>query len=129
MKIVLNPNTTPFVARPRRYTPEGRMFMERYVKRLIEYGFAIMCTQAEWAAPPVIVPDNGPATLMLTFYYRPINSATQPTVWPMSQIESELSELNSRKLFSTINLVSGYWQLPLEESLQQLIGVNHPMLH
>lgn len=126
MKIVLKPGAKPVRAKPRRYSTDGRKFMERYVQRIQEYGFGIVNTQAQWVAAPVLVTKPAPANFRLTFDYRPINAATEPVAWPMPHIDSELADLAGSKHFALIDFPSGYWQLPLDEDSQELLSFMTP---
>ncbi len=76
MKVELNDNVRPVRAKPRRYSTDGRNFMERFVDRVIEFGFGKVNTVAKWVAAPVLVAKPAPPNFRLTFDYRPINSAT-----------------------------------------------------
>ena len=72
-KVELKEDLTPVAAKTRRYTRDGGKFMERYVNRVIEYGFGKVTTEAKWVAAPVLVAKTAPALFRLTFDYRPIN--------------------------------------------------------
>lgn len=122
MQLDLKEGCRPVATKSRRYTPEGRKFMERYVSRVIEYGFGKVTTTAKWIAAPVLVTKPPPAYFRLTFDYRPVNAATVPMTWPMPHIDSELSDMAGSLCFDVIDFVSGYWQLPLNESSQELLS-------
>ncbi len=47
MIVELMESARPIVAKPRRYSPQGRMSMERYIDRIIEYGFGKVNTKAK----------------------------------------------------------------------------------
>ena len=122
MKVELKKYLTPIAAKTRRYTRDGRKVMERYVDRVIEYGFGKVTTEAKWVAAPVLVAKPAPALSRLTFDYRPINAATVPMTWPMPHIDSEMADLAGSKFFAVIDSVSGYWQLPLDKRSQLLLS-------
>jgi hypothetical protein len=120
MEVVLKPGVAPFMAKSRRYSTEQREFMDRYISKLVEFGFARPNPGATWAAAPLLVAKPAPAKYRLTFDLRPVNAVTVPTAWPMPHLESELADLASSTYFATIDFASGYWQLPLSETSQSL---------
>ena len=122
MKVELKEDLTPIAAKTRRYTRDGRKFMEHYVDRVIEYGFGKVTTEAKWVAARVLVAKPAPPLFRLTFDYRPIKAATVPMTRPMPDIDSEMADLAGSKFFAVIDFVSGYWQLPLDKKSQLLLS-------
>ena len=96
--------------------------MDRYVDRVLEYGFGKVTTTAKWIAAPVLVAKPPPANFRLTFNYRPVNAVTVPLTWPMPHIDSELCDMAGSFYFAIIDFVSRYWQLPLAEESQELLS-------
>lgn len=86
--------------------------MARYVDRILQYGFG---KENANARPP---PEN----FRLTFDYKPGNASTLSATWPMPHLDAELGDIAGSKYFATIDFVSGYWQLPLEEVSQELLS-------
>ena len=54
-------------------------------------------------------------SLRLCIDYRKLNKVTIPDAYPLPQIDNMLDLLSGCKLFSTMDLASGYWQLSLDE--------------
>ena len=50
---------------------------------------------------------------LLCIDYRQLNSATRKDAHPLPRIEYSLDALAGSMYFSTLGLVSGYWQVPL----------------
>ena len=120
MKLELSDNVRPVQARPRRYPPDKRDFMERYTGKLLEYGFVRITNNADWVAAPLIVSKAPPANFRLTVDLRPVNAVTKPMVWPMPNLDAEIADMKYSKCFASIDFVSGYWQLPMAEESQPL---------
>ena len=51
--------------------------------------------------------------------YRKLNSVTQQGAYPLPRIDESLDALAGSKYFSTLDLLSGYWQVPLDEDAQE----------
>jgi len=126
MKVNLKHDAVPVRAKQRRYPPEKKEFMTKYVQQLLKLGFVKKATAPEWVSAPLIVPKRPPAMYRLTVDYRPVNSATQQTFWPMPNIEAELADARGAKSFASIDFCSGYWQAPLHEDSQPLFAFMTP---
>jgi len=51
--------------------------------------------------------------------YRKLNSVTNQDAYPLPRIDESLDALASSKYFSTLDLLSGYWQVPLSLDAQE----------
>ena len=58
-------------------------------------------------------------TWRIVIDYRRLNKDTIPDRMPMPNFDEVLSQLNGAKLFSTLDLLSGYHQVPLSEDSKQ----------
>jgi Reverse transcriptase (RNA-dependent DNA polymerase) len=54
------------------------------------------------------------------------NSQAEQVSWPRPTLEDELSSLAGSKYFATLNLMQGYWQLPLHEDSQECQSIITP---
>lgn len=108
LQLKLKEGAVPVRAKPRRYPPEKRIFLRRYVAELLRMGFVKPASKTEWVAEPLIVPKKPPALFRLTMDYRPINSATQKTAWPMPHIDAVLADVRGSTAFASIDFCSGY---------------------
>ena len=110
--------------RSRRYSPEKRRFLDKYVEELIDMSFWTKMPTADWQAAPLIVPKPGSkANWRLTMDARPVNAATINESWQMPHLEAEINDFRGSKCFASIDFVSGYWQLPLHEDSWTKCGV------
>ena len=102
------------IRQPMRRTPQGfEEEEEKYLKDQLEAG-VIRPSNSPWSSPTVLVrkKDGG---LRWCIDYRRVNDVTVKDAYPLPRIDSCLDQLSSAKLFSTLDLQSGYWQLELEE--------------
>ena len=51
--------------------------------------------------------------------YRKLNSVTQQDAYPLLRIDKSLDALAGSQFFSTLDLVSGYWHVPLDSDAQE----------
>ena len=67
-----------------------------------------------WSSPVVMVrkKDN---TWRFCVDYRKLNSVTHHDAYPLPRIDSTLDSLSGATYFTTLDLMSGYWQVALEE--------------
>jgi Reverse transcriptase (RNA-dependent DNA polymerase) len=51
----------------------------------------------------------------MTVDLRVPNASTNPTAWPMPNLQDELHDLNGSDVFATLDFCQGYWQIPLHK--------------
>lgn len=51
--------------------------------------------------------------------YRKLNAVTRQDAYPLPRIDDSLDALSGSTLFSTLDLMSGYWQVPLSSEAQE----------
>ena len=69
-------------------------------------------------SPLLLVPKKD-GTWRIVIDYRCLNKDTIPDRMPMPNFDEVLSQLNDAKLFSALDLLSGYHQVPLSEDSKQ----------
>lgn len=71
-------------------------------------------SNSPWASPIVLVPKKD-GSIRFCIDYRKLNSLTVRDVNPLPRIDDCLAALGGNKYFSTLDLVSGYWQINMAE--------------
>ena len=67
-----------------------------------------------WASPIVIVTKKD-GTHRVCIDFRKVNNVTRKDAFPLPRMDDCLDALAGSKLFSTLDLASGYWQIPVAE--------------
>ena len=75
---------------------------------------AIRKSVSPWASPVVLVCKKD-GSLRFCIDLHKLNSCTIKDAYSLPRIEESLDCLNGAKIFTSLDLKSGYWQVPLEE--------------
>uniref|UniRef100_A0A914H3L2 RNA-directed DNA polymerase n=1 Tax=Globodera rostochiensis TaxID=31243 RepID=A0A914H3L2_GLORO len=82
-----------------------------------------------WASPIVIVPKKD-GSLRFCVDYRGLNSVTVKDAFPLPNIDNTLLALGGKKVFTTLDFISGYWQIKMDpESIDKTAFVTEFGLH
>ena len=105
------------IRQPLRRTPHGfEHEEEKYLKDQLETGI-IRPSKSAWASPVVLVRKKD-GTVRWCIDFRKLNDRTIKDAYPLPRIDMCLDCLSSAKIFSTMDLQSGYWQITLNEDDQ-----------
>ena len=83
--------------------------LKEQLKQLIEQGF-IRPSNLPWGAP-VLFQKKKDGSLRLCINYRGLNLVTIKNKYPIPRIDELLDRLHGAKIFSKIDLRSGYYQI------------------
>jgi len=103
----------PSAEKPRRKSPMERKYIKEQVEELLKKGL-IQKSSSPYAAPIVLVKKKD-GTLRFCIDYRRLNSQTIADKYPFPRIDDILERVSTGKIFSCFDLLSGYWQIPMEE--------------
>ena len=115
--IPVEAGTRPIRLPPHRLGPEKEAEAERQVKDLLQKGM-IEPAGGAWSSPVVLVKKKD-GKWRFCVDYRRLNAVTQQDAYPLPRIDDSLDALAGSKYFSTLDLVSGYWQVPLDADARE----------
>jgi hypothetical protein len=112
--IELQPGTAPISRRPYRMPPNELAELKIQLQDLLDKGF-IRRSASPWGCPALFVKkkDN---SLRLCVDYRPPNAVTIKNKYPLPRIDILFDQLARAKVFSKIDLCSGYHQIKIRPS-------------
>ena len=96
-----------------RQNPLVRAQEQSQVKEMVRDG-VIRFSISPWASPVVMVKKKG-GSMRFCVDFRKVNDATIKDAHPLPRIDDTLESLHRAKFFSTLDLKSGYWQVPIRE--------------
>ncbi|XP_061999269.1 uncharacterized protein LOC133716595 [Rosa rugosa] len=112
--IELLPGTTPIYQAPYRMAPAELKELKTQLQELLDKGF-IRPSVSPWGAPVLFVKKKDD-TLRLCIDYRKLNKVTVKNKYPLPRIDDLFDQLRGAKVFSKIDLRTGYHQLRIRES-------------
>jgi hypothetical protein len=109
--IELQPGTAPISKRPYRMPPNELAELKIQLQDLLDKGF-IRPSASPWGCPALFVKkkDN---SLRLYVDYRPLTAVTIKNKYPLPRIDILFDQLAGAKVFSKIDLRSGYHQIKI----------------
>ena len=102
---------------PRRLPLARREEAQEAVADMLSQG-VIEPSASPWASPVVLVKKKGGGTRFCVDY-RKLNEITRKDSYPLPRIDDTLEALSGVKWFSSLDLVSGYWQVEMDEESKE----------
>jgi hypothetical protein len=112
--IELQPRTAPISKRPYRMPPVELAELKKQLQELLDKGF-IRPSTSPWGCPALFVKKKD-ESLRLCVDYRPLNAVTIKNKYPLPRIDVLFDQLVGAKVFSKIDLRSGYHQIKIRAS-------------
>jgi hypothetical protein len=107
--IDLKPDTAPISRRSYRMPPNELAELKTQLQDLLEKGF-IRPSSSPWGCPAIFVKKKD-QTLRMCVDYRPLNEVTIKNKYPLPRIDILFDQLTGVRVFSKIDLRSGYHQI------------------
>ena len=92
---------------------------DQLVQEMLSQG-VVVPSASPWASQVILVrkKDGG---MGFCVDYRKLNRATKLDEFPLPRIDDTLDMLAGARYFTTLDMASGYWQVPMERSSQAFV--------
>ena len=97
-----------------RQNPIVRELEQSQIKDMLKDG-VVRPSASPWASPVVMVKKKD-GSMRFCVDFRKVNDATIKDTHPLPRTDDTLESLYGAQYFSTLDLKSGYWQVPIRES-------------
>ena len=104
---------SPVRQRSRRIAPTQREETTKMLQDMLNKQI-IQPSTSPWASPIVLVRKKD-GTLRFCVDYRKLNALTRKDAYPLPRIDDALDTLAGSKWFTTLDLISGYWQVEMSD--------------
>ena len=112
--IELHPGISPISMTPHRMAPVELQELRVQLQELLDKGF-IRPSTSPWGAPVLFAKKKG-KTLRLCIDYRQLNRVMIQNRYPLSRIDDLFDQLRGTRVYSKIDLRTGYHQLRVRET-------------
>lgn len=117
-------NTAPIRQRTRPVPIGAREKLKAILSDLLERGI-IKRSRSPWASPVVLVRKKD-GSLRLCVDYRELNKHTRQDAYPLPTVDAMLQSLQGKRVFTSLDLCSGYWQIPLSQDARSKSAFTTP---
>ena len=114
----------PIKQLPRRLPNTLKPVVEGQVKEMLENEI-IRPSQSPWASPIVLVQKKD-GTWRFCVDYRKLNDVTIKVAFPIPQINDLIDTLSGQQYFTTLDMISGYWQVKVDENSKEKTAFTIP---
>ena len=117
-------DSPPIYQRPYRVPLAKRKIIDQQVDEMLQMG-VIQPISSPWASPVTLAP-KADGSYRFCCDFRRLNSVTRRDRYPAVLIQDIFDQLQGATTFTTLDLQSGYWQIPVaEEDREKLSFVCH----
>ncbi|XP_018014769.1 uncharacterized protein LOC108671710, partial [Hyalella azteca] len=120
-------NDTPIFQRPRRFPPPIADEIERQCHELNSLDI-IEPSNSPWSSPVVPVRKKD-GSIRMCIDYRQLNRVTVPDKFPVPNLADSIFGLHGTKFFTRLDLVRGYYQIPIDEQSRPFTAFSTPRNH
>ena len=122
----VEPNAVPVIIPPRRIpTALKEKFKEELTKLVDEKIISPVDQPTPWVSS-VVVTTKKSGALRVCVDPRPLNKALKRETYPMPILDEILPDLSQAKVFTTVDLRSGFWHCVLDDESSMLTTFNTP---
>lgn len=104
-------DATPIKQHLYRLNPNKLKYLRKEVEYMLKHGI-IEHSQSEWSSPCILVPKKD-RTYCFCTDFRKVNLVTKTDSYPIPRVEDCIDRIGNAKYISKLDLLKGYWQVPL----------------
>jgi len=131
-EIATKVDSAPVNVRPYRLPEKHKKEVNSQITRMLDDDI-IRPSSSQWNAPLLVVPKKADASgkqkLRIVIDFRKLNDLTIGDSFPLPNITDILDQLGNAKYFSTLDLASGYHQIPMQEEHKRKTAFSTPYGH
>jgi gag-polyprotein putative aspartyl protease/Reverse transcriptase (RNA-dependent DNA polymerase) len=125
---LIDPKQRAIKQRERRLSPAKAKAALEWVREEVAAG-RMERSSSDWSSPLVIVPKHKDGEVVgyrVCGDYRALNEVTKADAEPLPLPEEIFDHLNGAEVFSKIDLLKGFYQIPVKKSSQPYLAVSTP---
>lgn len=106
-------DSQPVVYRPYRMSYAERILVRNMIQEMLDN--KIIRESSSPYASPIVLVQKKTGEKRLCVDYRALNRKTKKDHYPLPLVEDQLDQLSGNNLFTSLDLASGYYQIPISE--------------
>jgi transposase InsO family protein len=114
---ILTGDSPPIRQPPRRPPIALQPELDKELDKMLDAG-VVSPGQSPWASPVVLVRKKD-GSIRFCIDYRRLNATTKFDAYPLPRVDETFETLAGAQWFTTLDLLSGYWQVGLTEAARQ----------
>ena len=119
---IITEDVPPICKRPYKVPYQRQELLKKEISKLLE-DEVITESESPWSFPAILIEKKThpgeDAQFRLCIDFRTLNSITKTDFFPLPYLEDTIDRLAGASLFSTMDLASGYFQIPLHADDQE----------
>lgn len=122
---------SPIAKAPYRLPHSERKLLRHQINEMLDDKI-IEHSTSPWSSPVIMAvkkTEAGEPQYRLCIDYRGLNAVTIRDYFPLPRIQDVLEQLGHGKLFSTLDLATGYWQIKVDEKARPYTTFSTPERH
>jgi transposase InsO family protein len=109
----------PVKQQPYRLNPLKLKVLEKEIQYMLDNDLIEPSSSSSWSSPCILVPKEGGGMRLCTDFRR-VNTLTKSDCFPLPHIDDCVQRVGDSKFVTKVDLLKGYWQVPLTERAKEI---------